>query len=155
MAALALLLSATAARAELAAPEYQLKAVFVLNFARFVAWPPPAFPSPHAPFVIGVLGPDPFGSYLDDAVQGQRIDGHPLVVRRFRSLGGITACRILFIAGPSAADLRRVFARLRGCSVLTVGDAPGFGRRGGMIAFVTRHRRIGLRIDVEAARAAR
>src|SRR2546430_3260611 len=42
--------------------EYQLKAVFLFNFAQFVEWPPAALPGDSAPFVIGVLGKDPFRS---------------------------------------------------------------------------------------------
>ncbi len=45
-----------------AAPaEYQVKAVFLFNFSQFMEWPPDAFPTPDTPFVIGVLGADPFG----------------------------------------------------------------------------------------------
>src|SRR5690242_10742668 len=53
--------------------EYQLKAVFLFNFAQFVEWPARAFAAPHAPLVIGVLGADPFGSYLDELVAGEKV----------------------------------------------------------------------------------
>jgi hypothetical protein len=45
-----------------AAPEYQVKAVFLFNFAQFVHWPPQAFPDAQAPLVIGVVGESPFGA---------------------------------------------------------------------------------------------
>jgi len=61
--------------------EYQVKAVFVYNFSRFVEWPPQAFTAPDEPFVIGILGGDPFGERLDEAVRGERIDQHPLPVK--------------------------------------------------------------------------
>ena len=48
--------------------EYKIKAVFLYNFAKFVEWPPNVFPDANTPFVIGVLGQDPFGSYLEDTV---------------------------------------------------------------------------------------
>src|SRR2546429_1250447 len=51
--------------------EYQLKAVFLFNFAQFVEWPPAALPGDSAPFVIGVLGKDPFGADLDDIVRSE------------------------------------------------------------------------------------
>src|SRR5690242_13839245 len=41
--------------------EYQIKAEFIYNFAQFIEWPGSAFASPDAPFVIGILGDDPFG----------------------------------------------------------------------------------------------
>src|SRR4051794_16733239 len=56
---------------ELRGPEYQVKAVFLFNFAQFVSWPlsQPA----DAPFVIGIVGDDPFGSYLDETVRGEKV----------------------------------------------------------------------------------
>jgi hypothetical protein len=67
--------------------EYQVKAIFLFNFSHFVDWPAEAFKSPTEPFIIGVLGADPFGPRLDEAVRGEHIAGHPLVVRRFNSSG--------------------------------------------------------------------
>ena len=52
-------------------PEYQLKAVFLFNFAQFVEWPASAFPKPDTPLGICILGEDPFGSYLDETVRGR------------------------------------------------------------------------------------
>ena len=60
------------------ASEYQIKAVFLFNFAQFVDWPPGAFPDSTAPLVIGVLGDDPFGPYLDETVRGETVRGRPL-----------------------------------------------------------------------------
>src|SRR6266852_4378714 len=65
-----------------ASPEYQLKGVFLFNFAQFVEWPPTAFPEPQTPLVIGVLGEDPFGPYLDETVRGEKVNNRPLVVQR-------------------------------------------------------------------------
>src|SRR5262245_53334289 len=63
--------------------EYQVKAVFLFNFAQFVEWPSPAFPEERTPLVIGVLGDDPFGPYLDEVVRGEKINARPLVIQRF------------------------------------------------------------------------
>ncbi len=135
-------------------PEYQLKAVFLFNFAQFVEWPPSAFPSPDAPLVIGILGEDPFGSYLDETVWGERVNDRPLVVQRFSGVDDITACHILFVSLPERGSLAPVLQRLRGHSILTVGDAARFASRGGMIGFVTEQNRIRLRINLAAASAA-
>lgn len=53
--------------------EYQVKAAFLFNFAKFVTWPPAAFSDPHAPIVIGILGDDPFKGDLAQIIAGQRI----------------------------------------------------------------------------------
>lgn len=135
--------------------EYQLKALFLFNFAEFVAWPSTAFADAGAPLVIGVLGDDPFGSDLDKTVRGEKVNNHPLVVRRFGRADDITGCHILFISRSETAHLGEIFALLRGRSILTVGDAEGFSLDGGMIRFVTENNKTRLRINVEAAKHAR
>src|ERR1700759_1114839 len=58
-----------------AAPtESQVEAGVVYNFSRFVEWPPQAFQSPGEPFVIGILGNDPFDGRLDEAVHGEQVN---------------------------------------------------------------------------------
>lgn len=135
------------------ATEYQLKAVFLYNFAQFVEWPESAFPEPDTPFVIGVLGDDPFGRYLDETVQGEAVNDHPLVVQRFGQVDEIKACHILFVSRREQQRLPQILAALKGRGILTVGDADGFAGQGGMIRFVTDHNRIRLRINLEVARA--
>jgi hypothetical protein len=135
-------------------PEYQLKAVFLFNFAQFVEWPPSAFPDSTTPLVIGVLGEDPFGPYLDETVRNEKVKERPLVVRRYRTVEEITTCHILFVSRREQARLGRILDRLRGRSILTVSDADHFANRGGMILFVTEHGRIRLRANLEAAQAA-
>lgn len=152
---LALLGAAEAeASAPAASPEYQVKAVFLFNFAQFVEWPASAFADARSPLVIGVLGEDPFGSYLDEAVKGEKIGNRPLIVRRYRRVDEIADCHILFISRSETAQLEKILARLRGLSLFTVSDADNFCRRGGMARFVTENKKIRLRFNVEAARAA-
>ena len=141
-------------QAPAATPEYQLKAVFLFNFAQFVSWPAEAFADSAAPLVIGVLGTDPFGAYLDETVRGEVVAGHPLVVRRFGDLAGIGDCHILFVARDDVTDLPAVLRAIEGRSILTVSDLEGFAGSGGMIHFVNDRNRIRLRIDLQAARGA-
>ena len=135
-------------------PEYQLKAVFLFNFAQFVEWPASAFPEPDTPLSICILGEDPYGRYLDETVRGETVANHPLTVRRYRTVEEIRGCHILFVSRQEQGHLGEILDSLQGHSVLTVSDAEGFARRGGMIRFVTDHNRIRLRINLEAAKAA-
>jgi hypothetical protein len=135
-------------------PEYQLKAVFLFNFAQFVEWPTSAFPDPSTPLVIGVLGEDPFGPYLDETVRNETVNDRSLVVRRFRGVGEITTCHILFISRREQGRLEEILDSLGGRPILTVSDAHRFASRGGMIRFVTEGGRIRFRVNLEAAQAA-
>jgi hypothetical protein len=150
---LALLVAAPAASLPVAPPEYQIKAYFLLNFAQFVEWPAKAFRDKQAPLLIGVLGEDPFGSQLDDAVRGGKIGLRPLLVRRFSRVDEIAECHILFISASESGQLENILTRLKGRNLLTVGDTDAFNRLGGMVRFVTEDNKIRLRINVKAARA--
>jgi hypothetical protein len=132
--------------------EYQLKAVFLFNFAQFVEWPAQAYRDAKAPLVIGVLGVDPFGSFLDQLVRGEKVGDRPLIVRRFQRADDITDCQILFISRSEAATLGQVIGRLKGRSLLTVSDVDTFTRQGGIVRFVTENGKIRLRINLEAAK---
>jgi uncharacterized protein DUF4154 len=152
----ALLWPAGAAIAAEAPPskEYQLKAVFLFNFTQFVEWPSKAFPAADSPLVIGILGEDPFGAYLDETVRGEKANSRPLAVQRYRRVEEIMACHVLFIGGSEAGRLDEVLTSLKGRNILTVGDFEGFASRGGMIKFTTEKNKTRLKINLEAAKAA-
>src|SRR5437899_846096 len=78
--------------------EYQIKAAFLYNFAKFVEWPADAFADPHAPIVLGVVGEDPFGNVLDKIVLGKTVNGRGLVIKRLKPGPDLRNCHILFLS---------------------------------------------------------
>jgi len=145
-----------------AAPEYQVKAVFLFNFAQFVDWPPPppppppgAVPDSSAPLVIGILGEDPFGGFLDATVRGEHLGARPFVLRRYQKVEDIEACDILYISRSEGKRVQAILARLKDRPILTVSDVDRFAERGGMIRLVTDRGRIRLEVNLEAAQGAR
>jgi hypothetical protein len=153
-AAAAYMLCAQSLWAADAPTENQVQAVFLFNFSRFVEWPAQAFTAPNDPFVIGIVGDDPFGARLDEAVRNEHINGHPLAVRRFRSIADIENCQILFIDRSEISRLGQILSALDHRSILTVSQADGAAQQGVMIQFATENSRIRLRINVDTARAA-
>ncbi len=117
--------------------EYDVKAAFLYNFIAFTHWPADAFDRPDSPYVIGVLGKDPFGSVLDQIVNGEKIKSRPLVVRRFKNIADIHHCHILFICASEEYRLPEILRWLRGQPVLTVADMPGFAEGGGDVGFIS------------------
>lgn len=140
--------------AAVAATEAQVKAVFVFNFSHFVAWPADSFASPAEPFVIGVLGGDEVAGQLEEAVSGEQMEGHPLVVRRLGSAEEARDCRIVYIDRARGGELERLLARLPNRATLTVSDLEGSAQRGVMIQLAREGSRIRLLINDEAARSA-
>jgi hypothetical protein len=134
--------------------EYQIKAVFIFNFTQFVDWPKTAFPNAGAPLVIGVLGDNPFGSYLNETVTGEKVDGHPVIVQHYDRVQEIQNCQILFIGLSNREKSEQAIADLKGKSLLTIGDSPDFLKAGGMIKFFTRKNNIRFEINLAAAKSA-
>jgi len=148
LAGLALLASLSgAARAADLPLEYAVKASYLYKFAPFVQWPPAAFDAPTAPLSICIAGSDPFGPALSEVVHGQRVNGHPIVVRRVEAVHPGLACQILYIGGEDTGAALQAVAHE---PVLTVTDHIR-GAAGGMIQFVMMAGRVRFSIDQAAA----
>jgi hypothetical protein len=136
------------------ATEYQVKAAFLFNFAKFVEWPPDAFASAEAPLQICVLGQDPFGHDFEQAIEDKNVNGHRLEVIHPSGVPQAKACQIVFVGTSDQKQMREILRGLRGASVLTVGDTAGFARMGGMINFVLDENRVRFEINVKASERA-
>lgn len=133
--------------------EYDLKAVFLFNFATFVEWPEAARPRAGQPIIIGVLGNDPFGTLLDDVVAGEKLKGHPLVIRRYRSMETAQEAHILYISTSETWRLPQILRFLRKKPVLTVADSTSPTESEAIITFFTKSR-VELHINPTAAEQA-
>ncbi|MEO8053738.1 MAG: YfiR family protein [Acidobacteriota bacterium] len=153
-AAAALLASAAGTAAPEEPTEWEVKAAFLFNFTRFVEWPEdPAIP-PDAPFVVGILGPDPFGRVLDATFAGRTVGTHPVVVRRLERPEQASKVQILFLAGPLDRDSLQGLRATYGKPVLTVGDANGAAPRFLILAFRIQDSRVRFEVNLGPARAA-
>jgi hypothetical protein len=150
MGVVVLLLNGAGAQAPTAG-EYQVKAAFLYNFAKFVEWPPRSFPDASAPLRICVLGRDPFGEELRNITKERIVNGHKLEVSAVFELQVARTCHILFIASSETAQLKQIFESLRGSDALTVGDSKGFVEQGGMINFVLEKNRVQFEVNRKAA----
>jgi hypothetical protein len=151
---LALLMNASIWAAAPGALEYQLKAVFLFNFTQFIEWPPGAFNDGQSPVAICVLGSDPFGPYLDEVAQGEKVNGRSLIVERLSKSEDVGGCHVLFVSRSEEGHLAQVLQQLNGRSVLTVSDIESFAERGGVIGFFTLENKIRLRINMASAKRA-
>jgi hypothetical protein len=133
--------------------EYQVKAVCVLNAARFVSWPASAFGNPDLPLVIGILGDNPFGSALQDVVKGETVHQRRLVVRRV-SLEEAAAVHVLFISHSERDRLDGILKALGNASVLTIGEIDRFTQKGGMLGLALDRGKIRFEANSDAVRRA-
>lgn len=135
---------AAVAAAEGDSLEYTVKAAYLFKFGIYVDWPSGTFSSPSSPLNLCIVGDDPFGATLDAAVSGQRVDNHPVVLQRLRTLTRDAGCHIAYAA---SADALRNIDAARGSGVLTVSDGHGAS----IIGFVVKDNRVRFTIDEQAA----
>lgn len=144
-----------ASSAQTPAPsEYQIKAAFLYNFAKFVEWPPQMFLSPNTAINLCILGEDPFGDDLEQTIQGKIIHGRAVVIRRFKGMQGLDVCHVLFVSSSEQKRLPQLLDSLKGRSVLTVGDIEGFAAAGGMINFTMQGNKVRFAINVDVTERA-
>lgn len=135
--------------------EYQVKAAFLYNFAKFVDWPAEAFAGSNGKLVIGVIGDDPFGGALDQAINGKTVNGRSLVVHRLKWGQDLRSCHVLYISSSERTRLRQIVESLRGASVLTVGEMGQFNQQGGIINFILEANKVRFEINSRGADQAR
>jgi hypothetical protein len=131
--------------------EYQLKAAFLFNFAKFVEWPTTAFNGADAPFGICVLGENPFGFALEETVRGGEVAGKRFAIRKISDARQAAGCHILFMGASEQRRSRAVLEELKGFSILTVGETDDFLSNGGVIQFKLKNSQLRFEIDADAA----
>ena len=118
--------------------EPQLKAAFMINFAKLATWPDLAQTTP---ITLCTLGDDEVASTVAAMVQGQRVDGRPLAARRLAADAGWASCQLLFLGRTGGTRAVRLLD-VAPDTLLTVSDEKGFASNGGMIEFFSEGSRL-------------
>jgi len=129
--------------------EYQVKAAFLYNFAKFIDWPPTAFLRPDDPFTICLAG-DPFAGALDKVIQGEVLNGRKLSIRRMTAADSAAGCQIVYVAPMQERRYAETNAVPLNSPILTVGETEDFINNGGMIRFIQTGHRIQFQINADA-----
>jgi hypothetical protein len=137
--------------AEPVAEEYQVKGAFLLNFTKFVDWPPQAFKEPGDPIAICILGENPFGPLLDRAARQTVVANRAVSVRQVADERQASQCQVVFMGASERKRWRAWLEALRGGSVLTVGESEGFLASGGVVNFKLEGDRVRIEISTAAA----
>jgi hypothetical protein len=131
--------------------EYQMKAAYVYNLAKFVEWPSQSFKTATDPITICVLGQSPILATLNEAVNGEEIDERKLLVRQVAEVQQVGNCHILFIASSDRKYLQSVLRELKKPGVLTLGETSGFAEEGGVANFRLEGGKVRIEINLNAA----
>jgi len=135
--------------------EYQVKAAFLYNFAKFVEWPAGTFPNSMDPIGICIVGLNPFGSTLENMVQGKKVGDRAFAVHRFPDTLQAGQCQILFIGASEWRRTRALLEAVKSPGVLTVGETDDFTALGGIVGFRLDGARVRIQVNLQAAEHAR
>ena len=135
--------------------EHVVKAAFIVNFVTFIEWPARAFDSEDAPFVIGIVGEDAFGSVIDRAAKEKNADGRAFVVKRLEWGSEMKGCHVLFLSASEKDKLKELAELLKDTPILTISETPGFTKHGGIINFFVEDEKVRFEINVDAAKRAK
>lgn len=151
-AAAALLLCQQPAMAQPNQLEYAVKATYLYKFGAFVEWPGDSSAGT-GEFEICIVGTDPFGELLDEAVRGEQVRGQPVAVRRLAEVRPGSGCDVVFAAGSQLQSVQEILQALAGEPVLTITDSALSREDKGIVHFVVRDDRVRFEIDDRAAAA--
>jgi hypothetical protein len=138
-----------AAQGELA-DEYQVKAAYMYNFAKFVDWPATVLDNPLQPIVFCVLGRTSLSQALREALVGKFVERRPLEFRQLTDPTQASTCQILFIASTEKKQLRHTLEELKTLPVLTVGECEDFTSSGGIVRFLLDAGKVRLEFNMDA-----
>jgi|GEM_PF-266971 len=133
--------------------EYEIKAAFIYNFAKFVEWPENKFTDAKAPLVLGILGNSPFGAALE-SLETKTVRGRQLTIRQVSASTNLSQCHMLYICKSEIPELKRIIEHLGGQPILTISDIQDFAKSGGHINLVIRQNKIRFIINTVDAKKA-
>ncbi|HON18294.1 MAG TPA: YfiR family protein [Salinivirgaceae bacterium] len=120
--------------------EYEVKAGYLYNFARFVTWPVSVFADATTPIVIGIYGNPRSGEIIKATIRNNTIDGRPFVIKYYNKPNQIQQCHILFVTEITRSQVIELIKEIKGKPILTVGDnIPEFCQLGGIVNFTQQY----------------
>lgn len=128
-----------------------MKAAFLFKITKFLTWPDSAHPG-NSSVVVGVMTPDPFGGYLDEAFAGKTIDGRSVVLRRLSPGKPLTDVDLLFVPRESESRIEDI-ASLQRRRMLVVGESPGFAQKKGHIGLTISGGKLAFEINASQLKA--
>jgi hypothetical protein len=150
----ALLGTVLAAGAQTRLDEYQVKAAFLYNFAKFVEWPPQVFKDGTSQIEVCIAGESPIYAQLEAAVIGKTAGTRSFILRRVFDAEHAEGCQILFFGLEEGGRTPVILAGLKKLGILTVGETANFIGEGGVINLKLQSGKVRFEICVEAAEQA-
>lgn len=132
-------------------PEYQVKAGFIYNFAKFVEWPKSAFDN-DANLLILFIAPNTPESNVFFSLNNKKVGNKKIEVKKGKNVDNIKNYHILFLDSKDKKFIQKNLNSVKDQAVLTVGHDKNFLREGGIINFFTEKGGMRFGVNLEAAK---
>jgi hypothetical protein len=133
--------------------EYKIKAGYLYNFTKFIAWPE----NKSTTFNLCILGKDPFGSIINP-IEKRTVHNKPIRLYRYQTISEIKHCHIVYLGvsedkwGNSDLSFSGVLTITSLEQALTVSDSRQITQAGGMISFFLEEGKVKLLVNLQALR---
>ena len=132
-----LLLLLTIPMFNMVAQEAKFKAVFTLNFIRYIGWPDQSL---QGDFVISVVRNREVADWIRDQSAGKKFGFQDIVVKEYRSIEEVEKSQVIFVS--SGVNIRNssdaLIEKARGFNSLIISESEGATGHGSAINFVVR-----------------
>ncbi len=135
----------------LARDEDTVKAAVLVKLIQFVTWPDSALPSAGKPVSLCVLEKDRWIPILQQTVQGELLNDHPIVVTRITKAREASQCQILVVGGTIERESMEMW---QSAHVLTISDEDSFGLRTSMVSLNVESGRTRFKLNLDLAQKA-
>lgn len=134
--------------------EHQLKAAFLLHFAKYTDWPTSSFPKKNTPIRFAVVGKDPFGKSLESAFKGKKINGRVIEIQRIVKPEDFKSAHVLFLGELDLESRLALIKRIEKKAVLVVADKAGIAGKGCSVGFYLEKEKVRFEVSTKAIKAA-
>ncbi len=124
------------------AQNYQLHAVYIYSFIKYVQWP-----GENESFTIGVLGDTPLLSHLEKMAASKKAGNRPIVIVKFQSVESIKPTNILFVSNTTSEEIDSLLEKSEKNNSLLITEKEGLGMAGSAINFVERNGKLAFELN--------
>ncbi len=133
--------------------EYEVKAAFIYNFAKFIEWPEHAISSENDSLKLCIIGDNPFGTVFKK-IEGKQVKNKKFIIEHIKSVSSIKECNMLYISKSEGKNLASIINFANNYNVLTISDEAGFEEKGVIINMFISEEMIRFNVNIDAAQKA-
>lgn len=112
--------------------EYDVKAVFLYNFSKFIQWNDDENES----FKIGIIGESNIIFPLKEIAGKRTVNNRKIEIIQYKKVSEIKDCNILFIADSIYKQINEILKNIKNPDVLVVAESEGAAKKGAAINFI-------------------